>query len=336
MNTVFILISALVFFLLIFFFLLKKLSSDIVAKVKPSTELVEWLKTMTQQVDASTSKVDATLAQTMQQFNIRLDKAAFVIGQVQKNIGEFSEIGRSMRQLQELLKSPKLRGNIGETILKEVLTQSLPHELVQFQYSFKNGEKVDAVIHTSQGIIPIDAKFPMENFIKMQQTETQNEQDRLKKEFVKNVKKHIHDVSKKYILPQEKTLDYALLYIPTETIYYEVIKDEELFSYAASQQIVLVSPLSFYAYLKVILMSYQGQQIQEKAKIVLQLLSTLKKEYEKTDEAFMIFGKHFTNAHNQLQGFSRLFSSLGQTVSSSSLLNVNEKLSDVRVETNSS
>src|SRR3989338_6799838 len=100
----------------------------------------------------------------MNQFNVRLDKAAQVIAQVQKNIGEFSEIGRSMKDLQEFLQSPKIRGNIGEQILTDLLKEFLPHQSYQTQYSFSNGEKVDVVIKTSNGLISIDAKFPMANY----------------------------------------------------------------------------------------------------------------------------------------------------------------------------
>jgi DNA recombination protein RmuC len=100
--------------------------------------------------------------------NERLDNAARVISSVQKEIGQMSEIGRSMRELQEFLRSPKLRGNIGEQILKELLGQMLPKNSFHLQYAFKNGTIVDAAIKTEAGIIPIDSKFPLESFRKIQ------------------------------------------------------------------------------------------------------------------------------------------------------------------------
>src|SRR3990167_7093859 len=129
---------------------------EISEKQKPSEELLEYLKT-----------TNVRLNEQSKSFNERLDNAAKVIGDVQKNIGEMSEIGRGMKDLQEFLRSPKLRGNIGEQVLKELLSQMLPKQSFHLQYTFKSGEKVDAAIKTSAGIIPVDSKFPMENFRKM-------------------------------------------------------------------------------------------------------------------------------------------------------------------------
>src|SRR3989344_3061484 len=125
-------------------------------KQQPSNDLLEYLKTTNVRLDEQNRN-----------FNQRLDNAARVIGDVQKNIGEMSEIGRGMKELQEFLRSPKIRGNMGESILKEMLAQYLPKASFNLQYTFKSGEKVDAAIKTTGGIIPIDSKFPMENFRKM-------------------------------------------------------------------------------------------------------------------------------------------------------------------------
>src|SRR3990170_7558441 len=125
-------------------------------KQKPTDELLEYLKT-----------TNVRLSEQSKSFNERLDNAARVIGEVQRGIGEMSEIGRGMKELQEFLKSPKLRGNIGEQVLKELLNQFLPKASFHLQYTFKSGEKVDAAIKTSAGIVPVDSKFPMENFRKM-------------------------------------------------------------------------------------------------------------------------------------------------------------------------
>jgi DNA recombination protein RmuC len=171
-------------------------------KEKTSPELLEYLKTTNQRLEKQGES-----------FNQRLDNAAKVISGVQRNIGEFSEIGRGMKDLQQFLASPKLRGNIGEQVLKELLKQFLPQESFNLQYTFKSGEKVDAAIKTSAGIIPVDSKFPMENFRKMQEDKAYT------KTFESDVKKHIDDISRKYILTDEGTLDYALMYIPSEAVY---------------------------------------------------------------------------------------------------------------------
>lgn len=287
-------------------------------KTKLSSELVEWLK-------SSTSQIDTKLNENMKMFNTRLDNAAKVIAAVQKNIGEFSEIGRSMQELQEFLRSPKLRGNIGEQVLKELLTQHFPKESYALQYNFKSGNRVDAVLKTSQGIIPIDAKFPIDNFRKMVKELNEGEKKRIRKDFEKDIKKHVSDISKKYILVSEGTVDYAIMYIPSESVYYEVINDPELFDFIGRQRVLPVSPMSFYAYMKAILMSFEGQRIQSKAKEILTILKSVKKDYEKTDESLSVLIKHITNAYNQLNNVSKNFLTLGQKLSSTQMLSSSEE-----------
>ncbi len=299
------------------------------AKSKTSSELVEWLKDLGNRVETSTERVDSRLSENMAMFNTRLDKAANVIGQVQRTIGEFSEIGRSMKDLQEFLNSPKLRGNLGEHVLKELLSQHFPHESYHLQYAFKSGEKVDAVLKTSQGLISIDSKFPADNFKKLQKAQTEAERLSFKKEFERDVKKHIDDISKKYILAGEGTVDYALMYIPSEAVYYEIINNDALYTHASDRRILPVSPMSFYAYIKAILMSFEGQRIEAQAKVILTTIRSIQKDYEKANDAFSVLAKHITNAYKQMNDVERSFGSLGQKISSTNLLSpsqVQEKL----------
>jgi DNA recombination protein RmuC len=282
-------------------------------KSKISEELVDWLK-------SNSTNTDKRMVDQMTVFNARLDKAAYVIAEVQKNIGEFSEIGRSMKELQEFLASPKIRGNIGEQILKELLKQYFPKDSYSLQYQFRNGEKVDAVIKTSQGLIPIDSKFPFENFKKYTKTSDTKEKDVFKKLFISDVKKHIGDIARKYILPDEKTVDYALMYIPSENVYYEIINTDEIFDYAGSRMVLPVSPMSFYAYIKAILISFEGQKIEEKAKQVLTLLNAIKKDYQRTEENLSVLNKHIANAYNQSSQVTKNFASLGEKLTTTNLL----------------
>lgn len=306
-------------------FLVKKWLADLLEKSKPSQELVEWLKEMGKRVESSTKSVDEKLTENMKNFNLRLDKAAYVIAQVQKNIGEFSEIGRGMKELQEFLQSPKLRGNIGEQVLNDLLQQFLPKGTFDLQYRFKNGETVDAIVKTSQGMIPIDAKFPMENFRKMMKEEKEAEKRQYKKEFVRDVKKHLQDISKKYILVEEGTVDYAIMYIPSESVYYEIINDQELYDFSSVKRVLIVSPMSFYAYLKAILMSFEGQKIEKRAKEILSLLQAMQKDYEKADEALAVLNRHITNAYNQIANVSKFFLSFGQKLTSTRMIEGGEK-----------
>lgn len=272
-------------------------------KTNTSSDLLEYLKT-----------TNTRLNEQSKNFNERLDNAAKIISQVQRNIGEFSEIGRSMKELQEFLNSPKLRGNVGEQVLRELLSQFLPKSAFKLQYTFKSGEKVDAAIKTSGGIIPVDSKFPMENFRKMQKDKS------FKKEFERDVKKHIDDIARKYILVDEGTIDYALMYIPSEAIYYEIANDSDLFDYSSEKRVLVVSPATFYAYMKAILMSFEGQKIESQAKEILFSLRAIQKDYLKVEDNLSVLQKHLTNAYNMMGNVFAAFGSLGQKISSTQRL----------------
>ncbi len=310
-------------------FVIRTWIKSLEAKSNVSDELIAWMKDLGSRVETSTRDVDRKLSQNMDMFNKRLDRAAEAMMGVQKSLGEFSEIGRNMQQLQEFLQSPKLRGNLGEQILKELLSQCLPTDCFELQYTFKNGEKVDAIIKTSNGLIPIDSKFPISNFKRMLETKDTAEKEQFKKEFEKDVKIHIKSISQKYILVGEGTIDYAIMYIPSESVYYEIINSGGLYDYAAERRVVPVSPMSFYAYLKVILLSFEGQRIAKEAKEIMSILRTIRKDFEKTDEAMGVLNKHIVNAYNQSTQVTKNLSLLGQKIESTASIaptTVQEKL----------
>lgn len=302
------------FVILIYFF--KKWFTEFAEKQKPSEELLTVIKMLQTGSKEDRKVLLETLQQNTQALNQRLDNAARVIGLVQKNIGEMSEIGRGMKDLQDFLKSPKLRGNIGEQILKDLLSQMLPKQSFHLQYSFKSGATVDAAIKTANGIIPVDSKFPLENFRKIIGAKDDSERKIYNKEFVGDVKKHIDDISKKYILTEEGTIDYALMYIPSEVIYYEVVNNPQLFDYAGEKRVLPVSPMTFYAYMKTILMSFEGQKIEEQAKQILQTIRAVQKDYVKVEDNLGVLGRHLTNAYNQMSNVLSSFTLLGQKLSS--------------------
>lgn len=314
MDSIFILgLVALSFIILAFW--IKKQLTLIQEKIKPDESLIAWLKSNQQSIEKTNRNIAQVLNQSTQALNQRLDNAAQVIGKVQRNIGEMSEIGRSMKELQQFLSSPKLRGNIGEQVLKEMLGQSLPKDSFNLQYSFKNGAIVDAAIKTSAGIIPIDAKFPMENFKKMNKTDNAEERKRYEKQFLKDIKKHIRDISRKYILTEEGTIDYALMYIPSESVYYEIINsDSGILNYSHKQKVLPVSPATFYAYLKAILMSFEGQKIETRAKQIIQTIKGLQKDYENVESYLSTLNKHLNNAYNQMNKVMSSFNLLGQKI----------------------
>lgn len=301
------------------FFLNKKLS-DLADKQKPSDELLEIIKMLQEGSKEDRKVLLSSLQKNTQALNERLDNAAKIIGQVQRNIGEFSEIGRGMKDLQEFLRSPKLRGNIGEQVLRELLGQMLPKQSFHLQYSFKSGDKVDAVIKTTAGIIPIDSKFPMENFRRMASAESESEKKSFEKQFVRDVKKHIDDISRKYILTDEGTIDYALMYIPSEAVYYEIVNNVKLFDYSGVKRVLPVSPTTFYAYMRVILMSFEGQKIEKEARAILAALRAIGKDYSKVEDNLSTLHRHLNNAYNMMSSVLTSFTQLGQKITSTQTL----------------
>src|SRR4030066_1360405 len=170
-------------------FLINKKLSQIAEKNKPDETLVEWLRANQDLLQKSNKNITDTLQKNTDAIATRLDRAARVIGDLQKEAGQFSEIGRSMRDLQDFLKSPKLRGNIGEEVLKDLISQIFPKNSFFLQYTFKSGDKVDAAIRTDAGLLPIDAKFPAENFQRMLGAENETVKELARKDFIRDVKK---------------------------------------------------------------------------------------------------------------------------------------------------
>ncbi|OGH39743.1 MAG: hypothetical protein A3B41_00830, partial [Candidatus Levybacteria bacterium RIFCSPLOWO2_01_FULL_37_26] len=274
----------------VLFFLNKKLSD--LKKPQENETLFEWLKSMSQTMQTSSSDVTKVLQENSKQLNDRLDKAAAVIRDVGKEVGQMSEIGRNMRELQDFLKSPKLRGNIGEQVLKDLIAQMFPKNSFHLQYQFKSGEKVDAAIKTDAGILPIDSKFPMENFQKMIKAQSETEKKEAQNEFSRDVKKHIAAISKKYILPIEGTMDFALMYVPSESVYYEIVNLPDIMDYARNERVYVVSPSTLYAHLQTILLSFEGKKIESRSREIFKLLRALQIDYSKVDENLGTLGKH--------------------------------------------
>ena len=303
---------------------------------KSQDVLMKWLEEMRTSVDKNTESTQKKLDSTNKAINERLDNAAKVIGAVGKEIGQMSEIGRSMKELQDFLRSPKLRGNIGEQVLKELLGQFLPKESFHLQYRFRTGDIVDAAIKTESGIIPIDSKFPMENFQNMAKADNEADKKVYEKVFVRDVKKHIDDIAKKYILPEEGTIDYALMYIPSETIFYEIMSNQPALSeYSNKKRVLPVSPATFYAYMRAILMSFEGKKIEERAREILASIRGIKNESEKFGDVLQVLTKHINNAKNTSDLVNSRFISLNSKIDITQSLKGSSKKLDSPAEESS-
>ena len=294
-------------------------------------------ETVNKQLSDITGQVNTQLGQVAQQLqkstgdlNTRLDNAARVVSEVSKGLGGLSEatqkvflVGKDIASLQEILRSPKLRGTLGELFLGDLLAQIFPPAHYSLQHRFKSGEAVDAVIRLGQNLVPVDAKFPLENFRRVVETSSEEDNRAAKRKFIGDVKKHIDAIAGKYILPDEGTFDFALMYIPAENVYYELIirdetmdTDKGLLNYSFAKRVIPVSPNSFYAYLQTILLGLKGMHVEERAQEILKNLARLSGDFKKFQEDFRLIGRHLTNAKGSYDDADKRLEKFGDKLQS--------------------
>jgi DNA recombination protein RmuC len=244
--------------------------------------------------------------------------------QIQQNLGQLTEAGRHMEQvgkeiagLSDLLRAPKLRGGIGELFLGDLLDQMLSPEQYKLQYTFQSGERVDAVIKLATGMVPVDSKFPLDSFQRMLKVDDVEARNKERRAFLRAVRGHIDDIAAKYIRPDEGTFDFALMYIPAENVYYEVIIGDEVsnegrsvMTHALERKVIPVSPNSFYAYLQAIALGLRGLQIEEQAQQILGYLGRLEGDFRRFQESFSVLGTHLENARKKYEETNRLAASV--------------------------
>src|SRR3989344_2623358 len=297
--------------------------------------MMEWMKEIKSGTEQTREGMQKSINETNKAINERLDNAARVIAGLQGKLGEMTQIGPDIRRLSEVLASPKARGNFGEEILESLLAQVLPKSSYQSQYRFKNGEVVDAIVRVGDHILPIDSKFSMENFRLLKEAKTEEAADGLKKSFLKDVKKRIDEIYKKYILPQEGTFDFALMYIPSEGVFSEVLDDVTTITYARDKKVYFVSPNTFYHHLQIILLSLRGQQVNEVAQQILRMIGGIKQESDKFGRNLEVLGNHIKNAGNTMGTVTNDFVKLKSSISNAATLQLKktEQIKEEVIET---
>jgi len=233
------------------------------------------------------------------------------LGKLQNQLGilkgdseRMLQLGADVRSLQDILKAPKLRGQLGEQSLEKLLREILPADSFELQYQFKNGKIVDCLVQMPDYSVPIDAKFPLPSFEAMIKAENDDEKTKLRRQFQADVTRHIDKIAANYINPDEGTLDFALMYIPAENVYYETIikyqsDKTDILRYSLDKKIVPVSPNLLYAYLMTIVMGLHGLQIEKQAAQIRQNLGKLAGSFTAFTENWEILGKHLRNARGQ-------------------------------------
>jgi DNA recombination protein RmuC len=282
--------------------------------------MMEWMKEIKTGTEKTREGMQQSINETNKAINERLDNAGRVIAALTKELGGISQVGPDIRRLTETLASPKLRGNFGEEMLENMLSQALPKNGYEIQHKFNNGEVVDAIIYVGDKILPIDSKFSMENFRLYKEAKTDDAAEGLKKAFLKDVKKRTDEIHKKYILPQEKTFDFALMYIPSEGVFSEVLDDSALLGYAREKKVYFVSPNTLYHHLQIILLSLRGQKVNEAAQQILSMIAGIKQESDKFGRNLDVLGNHIKNAGNTMGTVVNDFAKLKTSITNASSL----------------
>ena len=239
--------------------------------------------------------------------------------QIREDLKQVQETVKDVSSFQEIFKSPKLRGQWGEASLEHILSQHFPQELYKIQYLFPSGEQVDAVLKLPNGrVLPIDSKFPSENFDKMINSQGETEKNFFHKSFLEDVKNRINEIATKYILPSEGTTDFALIYIPAEAIYYEIIntlaKETDIAAFAWSKKVILTSPNTIYLTLRTIEHWFKDTQVSKQTQEILKKLGKIHQDGEKLMDEFRKLGSHIRNASSAYDDSEKRLSLLDDKV----------------------
>src|SRR5579884_3117116 len=253
------------------------------------------------------AEVELRLQGMEQTLNARLTESAATTSRVHERLGEVTKATETMiaraqdlARLEQALRPPKARGGFGELLLENLLRDRLPPDAYTLQYTFSTGDRVDAVIRVDR-LVPVDSKFPLDNFELLAGAEDEAQRRLHEKAFARDVKGHIDAIAGKYILPAEGTYDFALMYLPAEAIYYELVcgKTGELLAYAHEKRVFPVSATTFAAYLQVIAMGLKGLQIEQTAHEVMSYCAALQKDFGKFREEFELVGTHLSRAQSK-------------------------------------
>jgi DNA recombination protein RmuC len=260
-----------------------------------------------QQIGQIAQAVDSKLSESNKNVQEQFKYSADIIRNVTEKLTKLDETNKQvvgfadqLKSLQDILKNPKQRGILGEYYLETVLKNVLPPSSFQMQYSFSNGEIVDAVVFVDKRIICIDSKFSLENYNRMLQTNDSVEKKRLEVAFVNDLKLRI-DETAKYVRPEEKTMDFAFMFIPSEAVYYDLLINKvgviaedtnNLIYYAGKKKVVVVSPTSFLAYLQTVLQGLRNQKISEQAQQIIKEVERLGKHLFTYSEYMKRLGQH--------------------------------------------
>jgi DNA recombination protein RmuC len=262
--------------------------------------LASVVETMDRRLAELDTKVDRRLAsatETSSRIHERL-------GKLDEATTQMNERAKELSRLEQALRPPKARGGFGEILLANLLADTFPADKYALQYGFRSGERVDAVIRLDRALVPVDAKFPLDNFQRMVEAENDAERELSAKHFSRDVKLHVDAIAQKYIRPDEGTYEFALMYLPAEAVYYELVCNRlggggSPLAYALERNVIPVSPSTLHAYLLVLVLGFKGLQIEEHAREVMTYVADLNRDFSRFKTDFDLVGKHLGNAQTK-------------------------------------
>jgi len=272
-----------------------------------SSEVVR--RGVAEQLQALGTTVSTQLERSHKTLGESLAGATDVFGKLHRRLGEVAEIAvrlehvaGSVDELGKILRVPKLRGLMGEQTLETMLRQVLPERFWSMQHRFQDGRTVDAVVRLGDRLIPIDAKFPLESYQRIVAADGEEARRTGRRDFERSVKARVDEIAGRYIRPGEGTVEFALMFVPAEGVFGEVVGGGDdpaaasLLDYALERRVMPVSPATIFAYLSVIASGLRGFAVERRANEIVQGIAAAEQELARLREELGVLGKHLVNA----------------------------------------
>ncbi|HEY4473742.1 MAG TPA: DNA recombination protein RmuC [Candidatus Paceibacterota bacterium] len=284
--------------------------------------IAELSRTMDERMDKTSQHLTQSVqTQMSESFRLIKDVTAGLtkLDETNKQVVSFAE---QLQHLQDILQNPKQRGVLGEYYLETVLKNVMPPGSYQMQYAFKNGEIVDAAVFVKDRVIPVDSKFSLENYNRILESRDPVERERLERAFKQDLKMRIDETSK-YVRPDENTMEFAFMFIPSEGVYYDLLINQvgtvktntrDLIEYAFGKKVIIVSPTSFLAYLQTVLQGLKALQIEEQAKDIQKRVGELGKHLGSYDDYMKKLGNTLQTSVNHYSAAYREFGKIDKDV----------------------
>src|SRR5436190_6469709 len=265
-----------------------------------NSEVDRRLQGVIETMDRGLGELDSKVARRLESASETTNRIHERLGKVDEATTQMLERAKDLARLEQALRPPKARGGFGELLLENLLRDRLPPSAYSMQHTFVSGQRVDAIVHVDR-LIPVDSKFPLDNFNRLVEAETDDERVLAERQFARDVKQHIDAIAGKYIRPDEGTYDFAFMYVPVEAVYYELAcgKTGALLSYAHGRRVFPVSPTTFTAYLQVIALGLRGMQIEQSAHEVMAYVAELSRDFERFTDDFEKVGTHLEHAQSK-------------------------------------